>query len=235
MPTYTQNGLYSAYSTNSTTVATYNTTTQHWDIFDPSHRQIGGSTLVANSPYVIDDWRAWNIGTATTQFIQYPANDTWREWNVYGYSANVQAYQYQYELREPTEEEKKARELAEQKRAKAHRRARSLLESVLTPEQRQYMERHGYIPVIGSQGRKYHVRTGGGASGNVVLVDEKEAVLGRFCVHPRSTHDGHHLPNDDQFLAQVLHLQDDEDDLLKVANLVEGHNPVRPSPLASVA
>jgi hypothetical protein len=233
-PTYTQNGLYSAYSTNSTTVATYNFTTQHWDIFDPSHRQTGGSTLVANSPFVIDDWRAWNTGTATTQFIQYSATDSWREWNVYGYGAsNIQTYQYQ--PREPTEEELAQEERRKAKQEKARRRARSLLDSVLTPEQRQYMERHGYIPVIGSKGRRYHVRTGGGASGNVVLVDEKEAVLGRFCVHPRSTHDGHHLPNDDQFLAQVLHLQDDEDDLLKVANLVEGHNPVRPSPLASVA
>ena len=89
------------------------------------------------------------------------------------------------------------------------------------------MERHGYIPVIGSKGRRYHIRTTGGASGNVALVDDKEAVIGRFCAHPGPTHDGKGLPTEDQFLAQLLHIQDDEDEFLGVANLVEGKNPVR--------
>jgi hypothetical protein len=245
---YPQNGLYSLYRDGGDwagTTLTYNSSTSHptqystqyWNVLDLSHRQSGGATLVANSPWAIDDWRAWNTGTATytnTQTIYYPASQLWREWCI---QTNGSAT-YQYDAQPPpmTAEELAAHNRAvEEHKAKAARakvRARSLLDSVLSPEQRQYMERHGYIPVVGSKGRRYHIRTTGGASGNVVLVDDKEAVEARFCAHPRSTHDGHFLPNEDQFLAQVLHLQDDEDDFLGKANTVEGRNPVRGLALA---
>lgn len=216
--------LYTTFYNSSTC-----TSTQVISLYDYSHRQTGdSSTYMANSPWVIDEWRQWNTGTATTQY--YTANQIWQEWCLQGTATSITSGNYsdtfQYQLREPTEEEKKAAELAEQKRAKARRRAKSLLDSVLTEEQREYMERHGYIPVLGSKGRRYHVRTTGGASGNVALVDEADKQLGRFCVHPRSTHDGKCLPAEDQFLAQVLHIQDDEDDFLGRANVVEGVNPV---------
>lgn len=233
MPTTAQyyNVLTSQYLNTSTC-----TNTQYISLYDYSHRQTGGCA-VANSPYVIEDWRTWNTGSTTI----YNSTQIWQDWCVMGngtWTTQTQGYHdiqaVQYPLREPTEAEKKAQEEAEQKRQKARRRAKSLLNSMLTPEQREYMERHGYIPVLGSKGRRYHIRTTGGASGNVVLVGEGDKVEGRFCVHPKATHDGHTLPEHDQFLAQILHLQDDEDEFLTKANLVEGQNPVR-RPLASVA
>jgi hypothetical protein len=221
-----------AYYTNASTVSYNISTTQYWNALD-QYQSTGGSTLVANSPYVIDDWRAWNTSTCTTitQNTYYPALETWQDWCTTGTVISNGSYQSNVPTREPTPEElataQKAALEREAKRAKAKVRAKSLLDSVLSPEQRQYMDRHGYIPVVGSKGRRYHVRTTGGASGNVAVLDDKDQVTGRFCAHPGPTHDGHSLPNEDQFLAQVLHLQDDEDEFLRVANLVEGKNPVR--------
>jgi hypothetical protein len=221
--------LYEYHQNGSTHITQNSTTTQYWNVLSDQYQLTGGPTVVANSPYVIDDWRAWNTSTSTsiTQNIYYPAHETWREWCTYGTQGNVIQT---FPAREPTPEELAAQKAAEAKRARAKVRARSLLDSVLTPEQRQYMERHGYIPVVGSKGRRYHIRTTGGASGNVALVDEKEAVLGRFCAHPTSAHGP--IPTEDSFVAQVLHLQDDEDDFLGKANTVEGKNPVRGLALA---
>jgi hypothetical protein len=238
MPTLTDdtnrwfNVIERAYYVNgSTTVTTptYNaTSTQYWNVLDQSHRQTGGTSLVANSPYVIDDWRAWNTSNCTTTYTQniyYGANDTWREWCTTPSVYTNGIYQGNGVPPEPTPEELAAQKVAQEKRARAQVRARSLLDSVLTPEQRQYMERHGYIPVVGSKGRRYHIRTTGGASGNVALVDDSDKVTGRFCAHPTSAHG--YIPTEDSFVAQLLHLQDDEDDFLGRANLVEGKNPVR--------
>jgi hypothetical protein len=238
MPTITQYydayGRLYEYQNGSTYITQNSTTTQYWNVLDQSHRQTGGTSRVANSPYVIEDWRAWNTSTCTTitQNTYYPVLETWQEWCTYGTQGNSIVQTNVFPAREPTPEELAAREAARAKAAKAKVRARSLLDSVLTLEQRQFMERHGYIPVVGSKGRRYHIRTTGGASGNVALVDDKEAVLGRFCAHPTSAHGS--IPTEDHFVAQLLHLQDDEDDFLHKANLVEGKNPVRRA-LLSVA
>ena len=225
MPSYTQ--YYDAYgrlyeyehyqstsTSNSTTMTLY------------QQYPLGGTpTVMANTPYVLEDWQLWNNSTST--YCTVTSNQLWEQWctttvtSGQGYSNT-----YQYALREPTPEELAAQKQAEVKRAKAKVRAKSLLDSVLTTEQRQYVERHGYIPVVGNRGRRYHIRTTGGASGNVVLVDEKDAVIGRFCAHPGATHDGRPIPTEDQFLAQLLHLQDDEDDFLRKANVNEGKKPI---------
>lgn len=234
MPTYTQYYdaygrlyEYDHYQNGSTCTSASNSQTlyRQWTIGEHP-------TVVANSPYVIDDWRAWNTGTST--YCTVTSNQLWEQWctttvQTYPAGASIQSGGLQYPLyaREPTPEELATQKQAEAKRAKAKVRAKSLLDSVLSPEQRQYVERHGYIPVIGSKGRRYHIRTTGGASGNVAIVDDHDGVIGRFCVHPGPTHDGYALPTEDQFVAQLLHIQDDEDDFLGKANLVEGKNPVR--------
>jgi hypothetical protein len=235
MPTVTQyfdttGRLYEYYHNGSTCTAASTSQTLY------SQYTIGGTpTVVANSPYVIDDWRTWNTSTST--YCTITSNQLWQTWTseqTYGNSSNTY-YQNLAPSPPMTPEElarhNKAIEERQAKAAKAKVRARSLLDSILTPEQRQYVERHGYIPVVGSKGRRYHIRTGGGASGNVVLVDEKDSLIGRFCAHPTATHDGKYIPPEDSFVAQLLHLQDDEDDFLGKANLVDGINPVRRHPL----
>jgi hypothetical protein len=201
---------------------------RYYDLYLQNGTGGGSQTNVANSQYVIEDWRLWNTGTASTSI--YTSNQIWDQWVTATYTTQTQGNFSQgnaqvYQLREPTEEEVAAQKVAEEKRGKAKLRAKSLLDSMLTPEQRQYVERHGYIPVLGSRGRKYHIRTTGGASGNVVLVGEKGETLARFCAHPTATHDGKVIPTEDAFLAQLLHLQDDEDDFLRKANVNEGQRP----------
>jgi hypothetical protein len=221
--------LYQYYQNGSTCTASSTSQTLY------SQYLIGGTpTVVANSPYVIDDWRTWNTGTST--YTTVTSNQLWQTWTsqqTYGNSSNTY---YQGINQAPMTPEELARHNEAMEKAKAKRevarvRARSLLGSMLTEEQKQYMERHGYIPVIGSKGRRYHIRTTGGASGNVALVGDDDSVIGRFCAHPGPTHDGQVIPSEDQFLAQLLHIQDDEDSFLEVANIVDGYNPVRRHPL----
>lgn len=221
--------LYSYHQDSSCTAASTSQTLY-------SQYLIGGDpTVVANSPYALSDWRTWNTSTST--YCTITSNQLWQTWNTgtvtCGNSSNTYYQGIDQAIMTPEElaRHNEAMEKAKVKREVARVRARSLLDSMLTEEQKQYVERHGYIPVIGSKGRRYHIRTTGGASGNVALVDDKDAVIGRFCAHPGPTHDGKGLPNEDQFLAQLLHLQDDEDSFLEVANIVEGHNPVRRHPL----
>jgi hypothetical protein len=239
LPTVTQyfdatGRLYEYYPNGSTCTAASTSQT----LYQYQQFTVGGTpTVVANSPYVLDEWRLWNTSTAT--YCTIDSNQLWQTWTsqqTYGNSSNTY-HSIAPSLPMSPEEltrHQEAVEKAKVKAANAKVRARSLLGSMLTEEQRQYMERHGYIPVIGSKGRRYHIRTTGGPSGNVALVGDDDAVIGRFCAHPTATHDGKYIPNEDQFLAQLLHLQDDEDSFLGVANIVEGHNPVRQHPLVGI-
>jgi hypothetical protein len=210
----------------------------------PWHHITGGTTLtaMANSMYANDTWDYWNTNTtATISTTTQWANQVWDDWCTHEYynigRVSVQVTQ----ARVPTEEERLAARLRDaarqaeraeaekvyvEKVKKARARAKSLLLEFLTPEQIEYMDRHGHIPVIGSRGRHYRVTTRNTASGNVSVVDDKGDVKGVFCVHPRLPHDGGSLPLEDSWLAQVLHLQSDEDEVLKVANLCSGANPL---------
>jgi hypothetical protein len=229
MPTLTYGTSSTMYYYNIYT----NGTCKYFSLYDHYYQNgTGGSSqTVANSPYVIDDWRLWNSSTSTT----ITNNQIWEQWTTATWTTqaqgNFQNGAQVYQLREPTPEELAHQKLVEEKRTRAKVKAKSLLDGMLTPEQRQYVERHGYIPLVGSRGRRYHIHTKGGASGNVVLVDEKGATLARFCAHPTSAHGS--IPTEDAFLAQLLHLQDDEDDFLLKANTNEGTNPVRRSLVAA--
>jgi len=210
----------------------------------PYHHVTGGTapTVMANSIYAENTWECWNTATSisATQYTSY-TNQVWDTWctkeyyNIGPVRATVST------PRVPTEEERlaavarrEAQRIADAERNKAHSekmakaraRAKSLLLEFLTPEQIEYMDRHGHIPVIGSRGRRYRIKTGNTASGNVAVVDDKGKELGTFCVHPRGPHDGGLLPLEDSWLAQVLHLQSDEDEVLRVANLCSGANPL---------
>jgi len=211
--------------------------------------QTGGTALtnMALSTYAMETWAMWanQTGTTNTQYLS-PRDTTWQEWcyqrDFWSMNANtfvrtpvqpvvpltpeqLAAQQARAEADRVVFEE--AARVRAEKNVKARARAKSLLMEFLTPEQIEYMDRHGHIPVIGSRGRRYRIKTGGTASGNVSVVDDKGVEQGRFCVHPRQPHDGGSLPLEDSWLAQVLHLQADEDGVLKVANLVSGVNPLR--------
>jgi hypothetical protein len=210
--------------------------------------QTGGTapTNMALSPYTMETWATWvnQTGTMNTQYFS-PSDAAWQAWcyqRDYWSITNARTFTAVQPAVPPTPEQlvaqqarvaadrlvfEEAARVRAEKTVKARARAKSLLLEFLTPEQIEYMDRHGHIPVIGSRGRRYRIKTGGSASGNVSVVDDKGVEQGRFCVHPSQPHDGGSLPLEDSWLAQVLHLQADEDGVLKVANLVSGVNPLR--------
>lgn len=91
----------------------------------------------------------------------------------------------------------------------AAERARALLLSHLTTEQRETFETNGWFVVEGGRsGYRYKVR-GQSYVGNVERVDDRAV----FCAHCDSS-----LPLGDQLLAQKMMLECAEDEFLRIAN-----------------
>jgi len=91
-------------------------------------------------------------------------------------------------------------------------RARELLLSHLTDEQRRTFENNGWFVVEGGRtGGRYRIRQG--YAGNVDVLDG-DLVSHKLCAHA----DPVAVPWPDQMLAQKLMLEIDEDDFLAIAN-----------------
>jgi len=100
--------------------------------------------------------------------------------------------------------------------------AAALLDSLLDEVQQASLQEEDWFLVMGSSGNVYRLRRG--RIGNIDLVSPEGKILKTFCVHP-----GIHLPNADDLIAQKLHLETDEESLLKIANphhVYHGQAPV---------
>jgi hypothetical protein len=108
-------------------------------------------------------------------------------------------------------EEARKKRQAEQERIAAV--AKTLLEAVLSEEQKQQLEKdHSFILTSVKSGRRYRVRKG--RCSNIERIDEKGKVLEYLCVHPNeSVHDY------DTMTIQKLMLEQDEDEIRKIANI----------------
>lgn len=124
-------------------------------------------------------------------------------------------------------------------RKKAVNKAKAMLLSKLSPEQRGTYLSDNYFLVKGSRGNTYRITTGGSISGNVawVILPEpgdyrpirdtfgpKKPVLtvgGSYCAYPSA----YNLPAEDQYLGQMLHLVTAEDDWLNTAYIQTGNWP----------
>jgi len=106
-------------------------------------------------------------------------------------------------------------------------RARNLLNSMLSPEQREELEADNrfHLRVIdGKSGAERVYRIDQGYQGNVKLLGPDGRPIKSYCIHAKTTDDeGNRLPNEDHMLAQKLLLQTDEERFLRVANMT----PVR--------
>jgi hypothetical protein len=98
-------------------------------------------------------------------------------------------------------------------------RARGLLHSMLSAEQRAEFDIHHRFHVNGSRGRRYCIQANG-QSGNVELLDAQGKLQARLCAHPRG-----YLPDPDAWLAQMLEIATDEDHFLLTANVHWGKRP----------
>lgn len=123
-------------------------------------------------------------------------------------------------VREREARERERLRLADERWRAADLRARHLLDSLLTDEQRTQMRTRGYFQVVGSRGRLYRIVTRHDSmAGNVLWVDSSGRVLGRFCCHPLG------VPVADGWATQMLNLRFDEDHFLATANLSSGRRP----------
>lgn len=178
-------------------------------------------------------WSAWNYSITTgTGTIQYQVTD---EWLANNSVTSTNWYDPQWtrwnEIQEETEEQIRARERreAEQERlrvernriveeervarAKSEEQAKKLLMSALDAKQKRDVLEHGWFEIISDKGRRWRIRTSG-YSGNVDLMPEEgEARLETYCGHAPGG-----LPPSDHHLAQMLYLQTDEENFLRVAN-----------------
>jgi hypothetical protein len=95
---------------------------------------------------------------------------------------------------------------------KARKRARKLLLSLLDARQRREFEQHGHFHVhlhTADGERRYRIRDYKG----VERVDERGRVLRRYCIHPPTD-----FPAEDTAVAQLMLLETDEAEFLRVAN-----------------
>jgi len=111
--------------------------------------------------------------------------------------------------REARYEKKLAEELA--KREAAQLRAEKLLFTILTPTQVRSYKDDSYFETM-VNGRLYRIKNR--VSGNVELIEEGRAVA-KYCAHPT---DAYETPVPDVMLSQLLMLQSNEAEFLRVAN-----------------
>jgi hypothetical protein len=183
-------------------------------------------------------WYGWNATTSTTSGTM-TYYDPWQRWNTTSYTYSgattvqwdnwntqyneteemrearrLRNEQYQAQ-REEREKEYKERE-ERQKAAKA--KAKDTFLEHLTPEQREEMELHHSVTVIGSDGRRYLIHTNRGLAGNVEVFEEDQPIL-RLCAHPRDYVQGEQdpLPQHDHFFAQMLQIMHDAEEFCRVA------------------
>jgi hypothetical protein len=102
-------------------------------------------------------------------------------------------------------------------------RARRLLSSMLSPEQREEFQEDDcfHLRVIdGKTGDERVYRIDQGFQGNVKLLGPDGRPVKSYCIHAKTTDDeGRRLPNEDHMLAQKLLLQTDEKSFLQIANM----------------
>jgi hypothetical protein len=152
-------------------------------------------------------------------------DDTWLQWTLIRTPSSMAPTDDPAELerRRVAAEQRRQQEIVrQQERRDALVRARVLLESILTPQQKHDLVTRGRFFVCGSRGRRYCIRTDS-QSGNVDWVDDNERVLGSLCAHPGGV-DGS-VPDPDAWLAQMLALETDEDSFVRVANVHRGARP----------
>ena len=100
----------------------------------------------------------------------------------------------------------------------AKARARRLLISMLTPDQRKELEEknHFHLTVHDRSGSMRVYRIEHGYAGNVKLLGVAGQPVKRYCIHA-----DYRLPYEDQMLAQKLLLESNEEHFLKVANMTQ--------------
>lgn len=193
--------LFSISTGNGTTMTATNSTVWTSWIENPG-TQTAATTLTTAANAV---WTIWTGATAATSIIGRRAGGVVAETaeQMAARLANMERLRAERAERAALE-----RRIAEE----ANARAEQLLLAVLSAEQRETYHRGRYIIVIGRSGRRYRVRRG--RVGNVDVIGRNGHIESRLCAHPAVW-----TPEQDVMLAQMLHLQHDDDEFCRTANV----------------
>lgn len=169
-----------------------------------------GTTLSSYThQYIAGVANGWLLTTTNAQAV-------WHQWPAGGFGSDVLIGApaiISSRTRRRMQREQRAYDRAIEAQQRAHveaqQRARDLLASSLTGEQRESLAARGYFDIaIG--GARYRIHQG--THGNVRLLGEGDREVASFCAQP----DG--VPAEDAMLAQKLMLETDERAFLAVAN-----------------
>jgi hypothetical protein len=184
-----------------------------------------GGTAGASCANYVTKYGDWPF-TATNYTASTINHFAWNVWNdrydriqaAGTRAAEIQRYSRrklsEAELLAALEQEKKAREEAEKRAAKAQaaeRRAEDLLRLCLTPQQIDDLEKRKcfYVEIEGpnfmTTGKKERYRIDRGSHGNVKQIDAKGSIIRSFCIQPSG------VPAGDILLTQKLWLEASEE------------------------
>jgi mRNA-degrading endonuclease RelE of RelBE toxin-antitoxin system len=183
-------------------------------------------------------WTSWNTNT-TCSCTTSSSDLTWNDWNItatYSTAASSSVWyywtaaperqrtkkeiaaeeKYQEEQRllriEREKEYKKKQEQLAKAMKEAEERAKETLKECLDEEQVQMLEKDSFFLVEVKSGNKYRIRKG--RTRNIERIDKDNKIVEHLCVHPKIQ-----CPDYDTMLTQKLMLEENEEDLRKVANI----------------
>jgi len=166
-------------------------------------------------PFLYNTTDCWQVWTNCTQTATTTA--IWDQWITTNTTSTATNCYISHEITREEHEQMMARRRAAEKQLEerqiAFERAKELLMSMLTEEQRRDVRERNCFHVRSRSGRRYRINTGC-VNGNVERLNEAGLVAERFCAHDRE----HGTPWPDQHLAQKFYLEHHEDEFLRIAN-----------------
>ncbi len=214
----------------STVTPTATTNAYVWTIWTTGTSSASTSTIIYEGTDTSTSaiWGAWNVTAASSTATVLAT--TWTVWGdeyvrlddergareavrLQNQRTQPSAEQLERWRRQEEEACKKAAE-ATQRLLDARRRARELLVACLSPRQREDLDKKKcfYLECHSPDGSKRRYRIDEGTHGNVKLLDDKDRVVGSYCVQPNG------VPTEDAMLAQKLWLETNEDEFKRKAN-----------------
>ena len=177
-------------------------------------------------------WSEWTCSATTGDDWAITNNHVWTTWSVattYATTAIDRLSQQldrladvfapqdaaaQAEAAARAERRRVESEQAQARQQEATRKARALLDSFLSEQQRQQLQRQQFFEVI-ARGSRTRYRIHAGAHGNIERLDSRGRVVAKLCCHVKD----HSLPDEDHMLIQRLMLEHNEDEFVKTANV----------------
>ena len=176
------------------------------------------STIVYNCQSV---WAEWNsspqfVSTADVSVVGGTGDNSsvWSVWNDGQLSVQGKTLQLRSQISHRAKWQNKIKQRkALKKRRRIRARAETVLRENLERSQVAELREYNYFTLHSNDGkRRYRIRRG--RVGNLERVGEDGKLLVKYCVHPAPA-----LPDADTMLAQKLHLEHDDQEFLKIANV----------------